>query len=287
MSQNGMAAKCIVFAMGTAILLSGCQTADNKAAEGTPAQSGQEQVNPALTPSQNKEQDNEQGTDSGENEANETEQDAVAQMKSQYALAATTEEMDGKAVVTNADSIMVVVNKQRYLPDGYEPADLVEPNVKFSFAEAHEKRHLRKEAADALESLFAQADQDGITLNAVSGYRSYKRQKSLFNHYVDTQGEEYASRVSAIPGTSEHQTGLAIDVSSPSVNNVLEEEFGDSAEGKWLADHAHEFGFIIRYPKDGEVITGYVYEPWHIRYVGKEAAEEIYKQGTTLEQFLQ
>ncbi|MCE5168572.1 M15 family metallopeptidase [Paenibacillus profundus] len=287
MSQNGMAAKCIVFAMGTAILLSGCQAADNKAAEGTSAQSGQEQVNPALTPSQNKEQGNENDTDSGENVSNETEQDAVAQMKSQYALAATTEETDGKAVVTNADSTMVVVNKQRYLPDGYEPSDLVEPNVKFSFAEEHEKRHLRKEAADALESLFAQAEQDGITLNAVSGYRSYKRQKSLFNHYVDTQGEEYASRVSAIPGTSEHQTGLAIDVSSPSVNNVLEEEFGDSTEGKWLAEHAHEFGFIIRYPKDGEGITGYVYEPWHIRYVGKDAAEEIYKQGTTLEQFLQ
>ncbi|BFH17481.1 M15 family metallopeptidase [Paenibacillus melissococcoides] len=281
MNQNRMAVRCLIAALGVALLLSGCQASSSSQA-GEP-QSGQTEVDPALTPSPDPDHSAESGSDTD----NEGAVDAIAQMKSEFALANTVQEVDGRAVVTNEESIMVVVNKERYLPDGYEPPDLVEPNVKFSFDEPHEKRHMRKEAAEALEALFAGAEQDGITLNAVSGYRSYQRQQSLFNHYVETQGKEYASRVSAVPGTSEHQTGLAIDVSSPSVGNVLEEVFGDSEEGKWLAEHAHEYGFIIRYPKDGESITGYVYEPWHIRYVGKEAADAIYSEGTTLEQFLQ
>ncbi|MBG9795404.1 peptidase M15 [Paenibacillus dendritiformis] len=286
MNQNRMAVRCLIAALGAALLLSGCQASSSGQAgapqSGAP-QSGQTEVDPALTPSPDPEPSAESGIDTDKEGAI----DAIAQMKSEFALANTVQEVDGRAVVTNQESIMVVVNKERYLPDGYEPPDLVEPNVKFSFDEPHEKRHMRKEAAEALEALFAGAEQDGITLNAVSGYRSYQRQQSLFNHYVETQGKEYASRVSAVPGTSEHQTGLAIDVSSPSVGNVLEEVFGDSEEGKWLAEHAHEYGFIIRYPKDGESITGYVYEPWHIRYVGKDAAEAIYNEGTTLEQFLQ
>lgn len=281
MNQNRMAVRCLIAALGAALLLSGCQ-ASSSSQTGTP-QSGQTEVDPALTPSPGPDNSADPGSDTG----NEGAVDAIAQMKAEFALANTVQEVDGRAIVTNEESNMVVVNKQRYLPDGYEPPDLVEPNVKFSFDEPHEKRHMRKEAAEALEALFAGAEQEGITLNAVSGYRSYQRQQSLFNHYVETQGKEYASRVSAVPGTSEHQTGLAIDVSSPSVGNVLEEVFGDSEEGKWLAEHAHEYGFIIRYPKDGESITGYVYEPWHIRYVGKEAAEAIYSEGTTLEQFLQ
>ncbi|WP_042227000.1 M15 family metallopeptidase [Paenibacillus popilliae] len=281
MNQNRMAVRCLSATLGVALLLSGCQTSSSSQG-GTP-QSGQTEVDPALTPSP----DPDNSADHGIGTGNEGAVDTIARMKSEFALANTVQEVDGRAVVTNEESIMVVVNKQRYLPDGYEPPDLVEPNVKFSFDEPHEKRHMRKEAAEALEALFAGAEQDGITLNAVSGYRSYQRQQSLFNHYVETQGKEYASRVSAVPGTSEHQTGLAIDVSSPSVGNVLEEVFGDSEEGKWLAEHAHEYGFIIRYPKDGESITGYVYEPWHIRYVGKEAAEAIYSEGPTLEQFLQ
>lgn len=281
MNQNRMAVRCLIAALGAALLLSGCQ-ASSSSQTGTP-QSGQTEVDPALTPSPGPDNSADPGSDTG----NEGAVDAIVQMKAEFALANTVQEVDGRAIVTNEESNMVVVNKQRYLPDGYEPPDLVEPNVKFSFDEPHEKRHMRKEAAEALEALFAGAEQEGITLNAVSGYRSYQRQQSLFNHYVETQGKEYASRVSAVPGTSEHQTGLAIDVSSPSVGNVLEEVFGDSEEGKWLAEHAHEYGFIIRYPKDGESITGYVYEPWHIRYVGKEAAEAIYSEGTTLEQFLQ
>ncbi|MCJ8011873.1 M15 family metallopeptidase [Paenibacillus sp. KQZ6P-2] len=211
--------------------------------------------------------------------------DPVMVKRSESSLQTTIKEVDGKEVVTNPEAMTVIVNKQRSLPDGYEPTDLVEPNVPFSFDGPNEKRHMRKEAADALENLFAGAEEDGIELRAVSGYRSYKRQKSIYENNVRTKGEEYASRVSAVPGTSEHQTGLTIDVSSPSVNNVLEESLGDSTEGKWLAEHAADYGFVIRYPKDREDITGYVYEPWHIRYIGTDLAPDVAKSGMTLEEY--
>ncbi|MEC0240841.1 M15 family metallopeptidase [Paenibacillus dokdonensis] len=225
-----------------------------------------------------------QGAGKGEQEG-QVPADPVMAKRTESALQTTIKEVDGKEVVTNPEAMTVIVNKQRSLPDGYEPTDLVEPNVPFSFDGPHEKRHLRKEAADALEKLFAGAKDDGIELRAVSGYRSYKRQKSIYENNVKTKGEEYASRVSAVPGTSEHQTGLTIDVSSPSVKNELEENFGDSAEGQWLAAHAADYGFVIRYPKGEEDVTGYVYEPWHIRYIGTDLAQDVAKSGMTLEEY--
>ncbi|GIP28183.1 putative carboxypeptidase YodJ [Paenibacillus sp. J23TS9] len=225
-----------------------------------------------------------QGAGKGEQEG-QVPADPVMAKRTESALQTTIKEVDGKEVVTNPEAMTVIVNKQRSLPDGYEPTDLVEPNVPFSFDGPHEKRHLRKEAADALEKLFAGAKDDGIELRAVSGYRSYKRQRSIYENNVKTKGEEYASRVSAVPGTSEHQTGLTIDVSSPSVKNELEENFGDSVEGQWLAAHAADYGFVIRYPKGEEDVTGYVYEPWHIRYIGTDLAQDVAKSGMTLEEY--
>lgn len=192
---------------------------------------------------------------------------------------------DGIAVVTNPDHVVVFVNKQRSLPDGYEPDHLVQPDVPFSFEGESEKKLMQEPAARALEQLFAQAEADGITLRAVSGYRSYATQKFLFNYYIETYGEEYAHRYSAFPGTSEHQTGLAMDVSSPSVNNQLTDEFGSTEEGKWLQENCANFGFIIRYPNGKEHITGYAYEPWHLRYVGEELAKLIMSSGSTLEEY--
>ncbi|MDN8592812.1 peptidase M15 [Chryseobacterium mucoviscidosis] len=235
-----------------------------------------------------------EGTDSGSGNASTgeegssdagngaTTEDPLMEKRSISALQTT---IDTQAVVTNAQAMTVIVNKQRSLPEGYEPSDLVEPNVPFSFDGPHEKRHLRKEAAEALEKLFAGAKADGIELRAVSGYRSYERQVSIYNNNVKTKGQEYTDRVSSVPGHSEHQTGLAIDVSSPSVGNALEEVFGTSKEGQWLAEHAAEYGYIIRYPKGEDDITGYVYEPWHIRYVGTDLAPDIVKSGLTLEEY--
>ncbi|QOS76657.1 M15 family metallopeptidase [Paenibacillus sp. JNUCC31] len=239
--------------------------------------------------------DSSEGTDSssgnasnGENQGSSdagngaTADDPLMEKRSISALQTT---IDAQSVVTNAQAMTVIVNKQRSLPEGYEPDDLVEPNVPFSFDGPHEKRHMRKEAAEALEKLFAGAKADGIELRAVSGYRSYQRQVSIYNNNVKTKGQEYTDRVSSVPGHSEHQTGLAIDVSSPSVGNALEEVFGTSKEGEWLAEHAAEYGFIIRYPKGEEGVTGYVYEPWHIRYVGPELAPDVVKSGLTLEEY--
>ncbi|MCQ4087367.1 D-alanyl-D-alanine carboxypeptidase family protein [Saccharibacillus sp. JS10] len=203
-------------------------------------------------------------------------------------LQATIESKDGKDVVTNETSMKVVVNKHRFLPDGYEPPDLVVPDVPFSFgdAQSQEKSHLRKEAAGALEQLFAGAKSANIELYAVSGYRSYARQKNIYDYNVSTKGEEETAKVSAFPGTSEHQTGLAMDVSALSVNNDLEQTFGDTEEGRWLAQHAHEYGFIIHYLKGKEEQTGYSYEPWHIRYVGTDLAQAVYDSGLSLEEYL-
>jgi D-alanyl-D-alanine carboxypeptidase len=211
--------------------------------------------------------------------------DPVMAIRSENALQATIHEVDGHSVVTNPEAITVIVNKQRRLPEGYEPKDLVEPQVSFSFDGPNEKRMMRKEAAGALEKLFARAESEGIELRAVSGYRSYARQKVIYDTNVRNRGEKEASRVSSAPGNSEHQTGLTIDISTPSVGNALDESFGQTTEGKWLAEHAPEYGFVIRYLEGAEDKTGYVYEPWHIRYVGTDLAPDLAASELTVEEY--
>ncbi|WP_075313398.1 M15 family metallopeptidase [Bacillus wiedmannii] len=188
-------------------------------------------------------------------------------------------------IASSFASVQAVVNKEYGLPEDYMPEDLVVPNVPFSFSGTVEKSHLRKEAAEALEKLFLLAKQDGIQLNAVSGFRSYEYQKGLYANNVKKKGQEHTDRFSAKPGHSEHQTGLTMDVSSKNANNELELAFANTKEGKWLRDNAQRAGFIIRYPKGKENITGYAYEPWHIRYVG-DIAENIYKEKLTLEEYM-
>ena len=146
---------------------------------------------------------------------------------------------------------------------------------------------MRKEAADALEEMFKEAEKDGIYLFAVSGFRSYERQQAIFQNEVNTKGEELAKEAVAVPGQSEHQTGLSMDISAESVGFNLVEEFENTVEGKWLSENAHKFGFILRYPKGKETITGYKFEPWHFRYVGKDIAKIIYENNWTLEEFFE
>lgn len=193
---------------------------------------------------------------------------------------------EGKNIVKNPDDILVLVNKERNLKSDYKPTDLVIPNVRFSFDGNSEKKYLRSEAAKALEELFSEGERQGIILYAVSGFRSYSTQERIFNNKVNKVGIEAANKVVAYPGQSEHQTGLAMDVSSKSAGFSLEENFGQTVEGKWLKDNAHRFGFIIRYPKEKIDITKYNYEPWHLRYVGIEAASEIYEKQISLEEYL-
>jgi D-alanyl-D-alanine carboxypeptidase len=199
----------------------------------------------------------------------------------------TPKKGDGQAVTVTAKptDITVMVNKSVMLPDGYKPADLVEPNIPFIFAEHDEKRLMRKEAAQAMEKMVAGALKDGVHLAGVSGYRSYETQVGLFNYYVQTQGEELARKYSAEPGHSEHQTGLAMDVSGTNGKCAADDCFAGTPEAIWLQAHGAEYGFIVRYPKGKEEITGYAYEPWHMRYVGVAMAQEIMSKGSTLEEY--
>ena len=171
---------------------------------------------------------------------------------------------------------LILVNKQIALPADYQPSDLVEANIDFVDSTVGERRMLRKEAAQAIEGLMKDAKAAGIDLKGTSAFRSYAYQVNLFNAYVERDGKEQAMKYSAPPGHSEHQTGLAIDVSSASVNYQLTQSLGETVEGKWLADHAHEYGFIIRYQKEFEEETGYMYEPWHLRYIGMEHAKQVH-----------
>lgn len=184
-------------------------------------------------------------------------------------------------------SITVLVNKQNHLPAGYHPPDLVEVDIRFTFAEKSEKRLMRQEAAFYLEQLFAAAEEDNIILYGVSGYRSYQTQKYLFQHFTQRYGSERkANQISARPGESEHQTGLAMDVTSESVNFNLKQIFGETKEYEWLKDNAHLFGYIVRYPQGKEHITEYTYEPWHLRYIGLDLAMDLYENNISYEEYL-
>ena len=135
-------------------------------------------------------------------------------------------------------------------------------------------------AATALGELQAAALLDGFSLPTLSGYRSYEYQGTLYNNYVAIDGQEIADTYSARPGFSEHQSGMAFDV------GAIDNNFGNTEAGIWLREHCHEYGFILRYPQGKEHITGYMYEPWHIRYVGVGSAREIHQRGITLEEYL-
>ncbi len=179
----------------------------------------------------------------------------------------------------------IIINKKRPLPDGYVPSDLIVPDVRLRLGRGEEQMKFSQQAEPALKEMFAAASEDGVQLVFGSGYRSEKLQKSFYDSYVAQDGQAAADTYSARPGHSEHQTGLAFDATSTSGKCHLEECFKDMAEGKWLREHAHEYGFVVRYLEGKDSVTGYVYEPWHMRFVGKELAAEIHQTGQTLEGF--
>ncbi|MFD2624104.1 M15 family metallopeptidase [Salibacterium salarium] len=190
-----------------------------------------------------------------------------------------------KGELENPSALDALVNRDYLLPGDYKPEDLTVPDVPFSFEEEHPKRQIREPAADALETLFEEAEAEGMQLYAISGYRSYDRQEAIFAANAAEDGEEEANKYSAQAGESEHQSGLAMDVSSASNDFALTNDFGETPEGEWLKEHAQEYGFVIRYPDDKTDITGYQYEPWHLRYVGEGLAETLYEADDTLEEY--
>lgn len=178
--------------------------------------------------------------------------------------------------IDDPTSIWVVSNKTRALqPKTYVPSDLVSVGG---------GQQMRSEAAQSLQKLIDTAKTRGLTIKPLSGYRSYERQVRVYGNEVARYGQVTADTQSARPGTSEHQTGLVIDVGGGGCG--IEDCFGNTREGKWLAENAYQFGFIIRYPKGKQSITGYRYESWHIRYVGVKLATEMRAQNiVTLEEF--
>ena len=192
-------------------------------------------------------------------------------------------------VVVNTDTTTIdfLVNRDYPLSSGYKPKDLVAPDIPFAEDNKKlDKRKLSKVAATALEELYhAALEEEGLTIYGVSGYRSYNRQYEIYGTSLINRGTRHTNLYSAAPGNSEHQTGLAIDVSCKSVNFSLNDSFASTPEGIWLKDNCWRFGFILRYPKDKEHITGYAYEPWHIRYVGIPLAYYLYTNNLTLDEY--
>ena len=193
-----------------------------------------------------------------------------------------------KHSLDEADSIWVVVNKQRQIsPLKYQPENLVFPAFPKPKVQNPFGLQLREEAALATEEMAAAMTEEGFgTLILNSGFRTYKNQQGLYSRTRDTRGLAVAEKLSARPGHSEHQLGLAADFSVRGQGCVIMVCFGNTEAGRWLAENAHQYGFVLRYPKGYKPITGFQYEPWHFRYVGVELATEMKTKGIkTLEEF--
>ncbi len=174
--------------------------------------------------------------------------------------------------ITNTDDLLILVNKYHALPDDYEPKDLIKVG----------SQYMQREAGEQMNKLLKDINDSGLYLQAQSGYRSISTQRSIYNRYVRTYGQEYTDTVSARPTHSEHHTGLAMDLSH---DGTLEKTFENTKQFEWLQENAYKYGFIMRYPKDKIYMTGYDYEPWHYRYVGVEIATLIKNENITFEEY--
>ncbi len=186
-------------------------------------------------------------------------------------------------IIGNPSALDVLINKQNKLPESYIPNNLVLldlPQLNSS------KHYLVDVAYIALKGLINEAKINNHKLVIVSTYRSYQTQNRIYNNYVQRSGQKKADTYSARPGHSEHQSGLAVDISAKSLNGSLSQKFGATPEGTWLAQNAHRFGFILRYPENKSNITGYMYEPWHFRFVGFEIASAVYQCQCTYEEYI-
>jgi D-alanyl-D-alanine carboxypeptidase len=191
----------------------------------------------------------------------------------------------GSAPLLPSDSSLVtLVSKDRSLAAGYMPADLV--RVPPEFTSSEEIQQLRRPAADALVQMLTDARIAGLSIKVNSGFRSYQYQAQVFQGEVAAYGCAKALLESALPGHSEHQLGLAADLTSADVGWDLQDKFGDLPEGRWLLTHAAQYGFVLSYPQGREGITGYIYEPWHFRYVTVPVAQAIVVSGKTPTEYL-
>lgn len=187
--------------------------------------------------------------------------------------------------LTDPASPWLIVNKRRPLvPADYVPADLVQPVV--ASMVSGEAAMLNSTTAAAAEAMFGAAARDGVAMVLASGYRSYGTQVTTYNGYVASRGQADADTASARPGYSEHQTGWAFDIADGGGLCSFQPCFADQPAAVWAKANGHRFGFVVRYPWMFHPITGYYYEPWHLRYIGVEAATDMSKRGiNTLEEY--
>lgn len=190
-----------------------------------------------------------------------------------------------KAIINHDDSgFTQLVNKDNAAEERNIKKDLTIPKVPLVAPRGNEKNLMRKEAAKALEKMCNDAKENAnLNIFLGSGYRSPERQNEVYAAEIKNEGEVGKQYV-AVPGHSEHQTGLAVDLTCKSMKFLLEENFEDTKEGQWLINNAYKYGYILRYPKGKENITGYNYEPWHYRYVGVELSSYIHENNLTLEE---
>lgn len=172
----------------------------------------------------------------------------------------------------------ILVNKYYSLPQSYAPEDIVKVSNQHCFGEVS----IKSEVYDTFKEMFNAAKKENITLIINSGYRSFEQQTKLYNQYKETKGQEYADSYAARPDYSEHQTGLSLDIMTYGANSNT---FESTEAFKWLDKNAHKYGFILRYPKDKEDITGYSYESWHFRYLGKNLATKVKKSNLTYDEY--
>ncbi len=180
-------------------------------------------------------------------------------------------------IVENPDDVTVLVNKLHEIPKGWKPDDLED------VIDCHQQ--LRHEANEAYTKFYQAARAKGIAIYTISGYREPETQQLYWDNSVKVFGEEHAIQYNAYPRRSEHELGLCVDISYTTEGDRLSEKVADSALGKFIESDAYKYGFILRYPQDKVRITGYSYEPWHIRYVGVDLATKLHNENITLEEY--
>lgn len=182
------------------------------------------------------------------------------------------------------DSLWAIASKTHALSIDYVPSPISIPNVETRTDKSADEQSVRTDIVNDLEKMFAQAKTDGHNVMIGSGYRSAALQTLYYNNAVNSSGVDVANQYVALPGKSEHQTGLAVDISTSSRECYLDRCFATTSDGLWLAENAYKYGFILRYPEGKESITGYNYEPWHFRYVGVDLATALYESKLTLDE---
>ena len=173
---------------------------------------------------------------------------------------------------------LILVNKYNYLDEDYMPDNIYDVKNWYAYG----KNQIVEEVYDAFIEMFNDAKEEGLSLIITSGFRTYDLQKELYEDYQEDYGKEEADRIAARPGFSEHQTGLCLDIMTYDTNM---EDFESTPEFEWMQKNAYKYGFILRYPKGKESITGYDYESWHYRYVGEDIAKEINDLGITFDEY--